>query len=113
MNVLPLLESAGTEGSMWPMLLIYAALFGFMYFVLIRPQRKRQKETEMLQKSIEVGDPVLLTSGMYGKIVDAVNDILVIELGTNKSVRVPMQRSAVVSKAEPDMSIAKSSSDDE
>lgn len=110
MNLLPLLTSSSSEGSFWPMLLIYAALFGFMYFVLIRPQRKRQKETDMLQKSIEVGDPVLLSSGLYGKVVDAVNDVLVVELGTNKSVRVPVQRGSVVSKSEPDMSIAKDSS---
>ena len=93
-----------------PMLfVVWGAMFLFMWFVLIRPQRKRQKETEQLQRSIEVGDPVLLTSGLYGKVVDTVNDVLIVELGTNKSVRVPVQRNAVVGKSEPDLSIVKDS----
>lgn len=106
MNLIPLL--AADPAAFNPMLLVvWGAMFAFMWFVLIRPQRKRQKETDQLQKSIEVGDAVLLTSGFYGKVVDSVNNVLIIELGTNKSVRVPIQRSAVVSKAEPDLSIVK------
>lgn len=107
MTILPMLTT-GAETAFNPMLLVvWGAMFLFMWFVLIRPQRKRQKETEQLQKSIEVGDPVVLTSGMYGKVVDTVNNVLIIELGTNKSVRVPVQRSAVVGKSEPDLSIVK------
>lgn len=108
MNLLPLLTTAGadaTGGGL--MLIVWVAMFAFMWFVLIRPQRKRQKETEQLQRSIEVGDPVVLTSGLYGKVVDTVNDVLIVELGTNKSVRVPVQRAAVVGKSEPDLSIVK------
>jgi len=107
MNVLPLLAADAGATSSYMMLLVWGAMFAFMWFVLIRPQRKRQKETEQLQRSIEVGDPVVMTSGMYGKVVDTVNDVLIIELGTNKSVRVPVQRSAIVSKSEPDLSIVK------
>lgn len=107
MNVLPILAADAGATSSYMMLLVWGAMFAFMWFVLIRPQRKRQKETEQLQRSIEVGDPVVLTSGMYGKVVDTVNDVLIIELGTNKSVRVPVQRNAVVSKSEPDLSIVK------
>ena len=110
MYTLPLLTaSADATGSPYTMLLVWGAMFAFMWFFLIRPQRKKQKETDQLQRSIEVGDSVLLTSGIYGKVVDSVNNVLIIELGTNKSVRVPIQRSAVVSKAEPDLSIAKDS----
>jgi len=107
MYFLPLLAATTQKGSMLPTLLIYGALFAFMWFVLIRPQRKKQKETEMLQNALKVGDPVLLNSGMYGKIVDIVNNVIILELGTNKSVRVPVQRAGVISIAEPDLSIVK------
>lgn len=114
MNLVPLLADAGEVGAFNPtILLVWGAMFAFMWFVLIRPQRKRQKETDLLQKSIEVGDPVLLTSGMFGKVVDTVNDVLIVELGTNKSVRVPVQRAAVVGKSAPDLSIVKESSSEE
>ena len=52
-----------------PLVLIFAA----MYFLLLRPQRKRQKETANLQKSIAEGDEVVLNSGIYG-FVSAVED---------------------------------------
>ena len=115
MNVLPLLTSgaAGSGQAPWTLFLIYGALFAFMWFVLIRPQRRRQREAEVLQSSVEVGDPVLLAGGLYGKVVDTVNDVLIVELGTNKSVRVPVQRTAVLSKAEPDLSIVKDTEDED
>ena len=52
-----------------PLVLIFAA----MYFLLLRPQRKRQKETANLQKGIAEGDEVALNSGIYG-FVSAVED---------------------------------------
>ena len=52
-----------------PLVLIFAA----MYFLLLRPQRKRQKETANLQKGIAEGDEVVLNSGLYG-LVSAVED---------------------------------------
>lgn len=108
MNLITILTTGtGDAPSLLPTLLIYGALFAFMWFVLIRPQRKRQKETQSLQSAIKNGDSVLLSSGMYGKVVDTVNDVLIIELGTNKSVRVPVLRSGVSSIAEPDLSIVK------
>lgn len=44
-----------------------------MYFLLIRPQRKRQKETTEIQKSIAVGDEVVLNSGILG-FISAIDD---------------------------------------
>lgn len=113
MNYLPFLAETSDSPSILPTLLIYGALFAFMWFVLIRPQRKKQKEAQSLQSSISVGDSVLLHSGMYGKVVDTVNDVLIIELGTNKSVRVPVLRSGVSSKGEPDLSIVKETEEEE
>ena len=49
-------------------LVLLGGLFLFMYFVIIRPQRKRQKEHESLTAALAKGDEVVLNSGMLGKI---------------------------------------------
>jgi len=107
-NFLPLLgQTTEQTGSPLFLIVIYGGLFAFMWFILIRPQRKRQKETEAMQNQIAIGDSVLTNGGMYGKVVDIVNDLLILEFGTNKSVRVPVKRAAIAGKEEPDMSINK------
>ena len=69
---------------MLPLVLIFAA----MYFLLLRPQRKRQKETAALQSSIAEGDEVILNSGMYGFVSAVEDDLLWIEIAEKVEVRV-------------------------
>ncbi len=104
MNYITLLQaSAGQTQSPWIMVGIWVVMIAFMYFVLIRPQRKRQKELQLLQNSIQVGDNVLLNSGMFGKVVDTSNNgIFIVELGLTKSVRVPIQKVAISGKVDND-----------
>ena len=66
MTVTIFLQSAGT-GSMLPYLL---AMFAIMYFFMIRPQIKRQKNEKKFQTSIKKGDKVITTSGIHGKIIE-------------------------------------------
>ncbi len=100
MNYITLLT--GTGAGTIPMIAIWVVMIAFMYFILIRPQRKRQKELQAPQNSIEVGDTVVLNSGIYGKIVDKKGHIVVIELGINKGVRVPVEKSYILNKVDPD-----------
>ena len=85
------------------MLGIYAIFIVILYFVMIRPQRKRQKQTETMQNNVKIGDWVLLNSGMYGKVVNVVNDCLIIEFGTNKNIMIPVLRSQIAGVEEPDL----------
>ena len=97
-----LLDAATTEqgiGGMLPLLAVYAIFFVILYFVLIRPQRKRQKETTNMQNAIVNGDWVLLNNGMYGKVVNVVNDNLMVEFGTNRSIIIPVRRDQVLAAA--------------
>ncbi|MFM9084180.1 MAG: preprotein translocase subunit YajC [Actinomycetota bacterium] len=57
-------QAAG--GSGWFSLVFFGAIFAAMYFLLLRPQRKRLKETQALQAAIVEGDKVLLNSGISG-----------------------------------------------
>lgn len=115
MNLLPLLTSDGSQGGqgLISIVIMYVALFGILYFLMIRPQRKKQKETQNMQSAVEIGDSVLTVGGLYGTVVDEVNDVIIVELGLNKSVRVPVLRSSIASVAEPDLTINNDEDDDE
>ena len=64
-------------------LLIVAA-----YFLMIRPQRRRQKATQELQRQIEIGDEVMTTSGVYGFVTGFDGDIAWLEVDDNVQLRV-------------------------
>lgn len=74
-------------------IVVFAAL---MYFLAIRPQKKEQKKQQELLDSMEVDDCVLTTSGFYGVIIDITDDTVIVEFGSNKNCRIPMQKSAIV-----------------
>ena len=81
----------------------YIVIFGvFIYFVIIRPQRKEAKKTQAMLSSMEVGDSVVTTSGFYGVIIDITDEDVIVEFGSNKNCRIPMKKSAIaqIEKAE-------------
>ena len=99
---------AGTGGAGLLITVGYMVVFfGIMWFLIIRPQKKKEKEVAQMQDSIKVGDQVLLQSGIYGKVVDIVNDLFIIELGLNKSVRIPVKKMAVAGVQAPNLAIGK------
>ena len=84
-------------------IVIYIVFFAaLIYFTSIRPQKKeRQKQQEMLS-SIAVGDTILTTSGFYGVIIDMTDDTVIVEFGSNKNCRIPMQKAAIVQVEKPE-----------
>jgi len=74
-------------------IVMFGGLFVFMYFFIIRPQRKRQKEHQNLVTALAKGDEVVLTSGMIGKIVKIDENYVVIETGNN--IELKFQKVAV------------------
>ena len=101
--------TASTGGMLMSTVLYLGFFFVIMYFLIIRPQKKRDKQVADMQSSIKVGDEVLLNTGIYGKVVDIINDLFIIELGLNKSVRIPVKQVAVAAVAAPNLTIAKAS----
>ena len=77
-------------------------LFGFVYFFMIRPQQKEQKQKKAMLSQVEVGDTVLTTSGFYGTIIDLSDDMVIVEFGNNKNCRIPMQRAAISAIEKPE-----------
>ncbi|HLR34199.1 MAG TPA: preprotein translocase subunit YajC [Tissierellales bacterium] len=61
------------------------ALIAMMYFLMIRPQKKKEKERSEMLGSLKVGDEILTIGGIYGKIVVLKEDMLTIEVGKGKT----------------------------
>ena len=80
---------------------VMLVFFGAMYFIAIRPQRKQEKEQREMLATMQVGDTVLTTSGFYGVVIDITEDTVIVEFGSNKNCRIPMQKSAVVQLEHP------------
>ncbi|MCR5304272.1 MAG: preprotein translocase subunit YajC [Lachnospiraceae bacterium] len=90
----------GTGGSL--ILIVYfVVIVGFMYFVMIRPQKKEQKRLSAMLSALEEGDAVLTTSGFYGVVKSISDDTVIVEFGSNKNCRIPMQKSAIVQVEKP------------
>jgi preprotein translocase subunit YajC len=80
----------GSLGSMLPLVLMFVVL----YFVMIRPQMKRQKEAKAMIDALAKGDEVVTSGGMLGKISKLGESFLSIEIASG--VEIQVQRSAVV-----------------
>ncbi len=113
MNIL-LTEAQATNptGGIIYMVVWLAVIFGFMYFVMIRPQKKEQKEKAAMLSDLAVGDTILTTSGFYGTVIDIADDMVIVEFGNNKNCRIPMQKAAIVAVEKPEDAAKDNASDD-
>ena len=81
------------DGS-WTMLLMLAGLFVVMYFVMIRPQKKQEKEQNDMRNNLAVGDEITTIGGIVGTIVDVKENNIVIETSADQ-VRIELAKWAV------------------
>jgi preprotein translocase subunit YajC len=96
-------SSTKPSSSSYTFILIIVVLFGLMYFVMIRPQRNRQRQAMQTQQQAEVGSRIRTTAGMYGTIISSDGDNVVVEFAPG--VQIKMMRRAimgVVPDEEPD-----------
>ena len=89
-----ILANANVGGTVG-MLVWLVVLFGIMYFLMIRPQKKEQKKKDLMLNEVATGDTVLTTSGFYGTVIDIEDDTVIVEFGNNKNCRIPMQKAAI------------------
>ncbi len=92
-------STAAGEGSwllilvqLLPILLVVVA----MYFILIRPQKKREKETQKMRNNVQVGDEITTSGGIIGRVVSLREDTVVIETGSDRS-KIRIKRWAIQS----------------
>ncbi len=70
------------------MLVFLVVIFGMFYFVMIRPQRKRQKEHEQMMRELQKGDKVVTAGGIFGTIESLSEDSIVIKVEGGTTLRV-------------------------
>ena len=83
--------------------IVLVAFIAIMYFLLIRPQKKKEKTIQNMRNNLQVGDEIITIGGICGKIVKTKDESIVIQVGADK-VKFEMMRwsvSAVVSSAKP------------
>jgi preprotein translocase subunit YajC len=93
-------ETTQSTGSGLASLLPLILIFVVMYFLLLRPQRKRQKEAAALQSAIQVNDSVLLTNGIIGVVTGIEDRYLWVEIA--EGVQVQVMKGSVGSRVNMD-----------
>ncbi len=83
-------------GSIWPMIIFLVAIFAVMYFLMIRPRQKQQKEHDVLTKEVRVGDKVIIAGGIYGQIESLGEDTVLLKIESGATMRVA--RSSILGK---------------
>jgi len=103
-----LLEATNSGGSPLSLLILPLMMVG-MYFLLIRPQRRRMKEQSSMQSSLTEGDEIITTSGIYGFITGFDGDIVWIEIDDTVQIRVA--KAAIQKKVDTSGNSSKTAAD--
>ena len=94
-----LLQGSPGGGSILTLLLPWVLIFGIFYFLVIRPQQRRQKQQQMerdqLLKALKPGDKVITTGGIYGTIVQVKEKDDTVQLRVAQSVSIEILRSSI------------------
>lgn len=99
MSTLALLAANG-QGSTFGALLPIVAIFLIFYFIVFRPQRKRQKVLQEMLKNLRNGDKVITSGGIYGIVAGMKDDR--VHLRVADQVKIEISRTAIVSKQTED-----------
>ena len=88
------MEGLGT----WGMVIFLVAIFALMYFLMIRPRQKQQKQHEEMTKELRVRDKVIIAGGIYGQIESLGEDTVILKIESGATMRVA--RSSILGKQE-------------
>jgi preprotein translocase subunit YajC len=85
-------------GSNWLMIVFLVAIFAIMYFLMIRPRQKQQKEHEAMMAELRPGDRVIMAGGIYGQIESLGEDTAIIKIESGATMKVA--RNSILGKQE-------------
>ena len=109
LDAAPAATGTATGMEAWSMPIMLVVFIAAMYFFMIRPQQKETKQKNAMMSSLAVGDTVLTTSGFYGVVIDIAEDTVIVEFGSNKNCRIPMQKAAISAVEKPEDAVEKES----
>ena len=82
----------------WLMVIFLVGIFAVMYFLMIRPRQKQQKQHEEMEKELRVGEKVIIAGGIYGQIERLGEDTVILKVESGATMRVA--RSSILGKQE-------------
>ncbi|MCG8540723.1 MAG: preprotein translocase subunit YajC [Clostridia bacterium] len=80
-------------------LIMMVVFFGIFYFLLIRPQQKKNKEIQKMRSELQIGDNIITIGGVHGKVLSIKDEVMTIEVGADKT-KLQVSKWAVGSKQE-------------
>ena len=97
MNLLTVFMAAQGGGD-YSFLIMMVAILAIMYFFMISPQNKNQKEIQNFRKNLEVGQSVITAGGIYGKIKEIEDNAVVVEIAP--SVKIKVDKNSIYADAQ-------------
>ena len=97
MNLM-IMTAQAAGGSNGSFLIMMVAIFAIMYFFMIRPQNKKQKEINNFRKNLEVGQSVVTAGGIYGKIKEIEDTTVIVEIASG--VKIKIDRNSIFADAQ-------------
>jgi len=82
----------------WWMVIFLVGIFAVMYFLMIRPRQKQQKQHEEMMKELRVGEKVIIAGGIYGQIESLGEDTVILKIESGATMRVA--RGSILGKQE-------------
>ncbi len=84
----------GAAGQWWTMPLMLVIFVGAMYFFMIRPQKKQEKQIADMRNSLMIGDEITTNGGIIGRVVHIKDDIVTIETGADR-IKIKVRKWAI------------------
>jgi len=95
MSFMPFLQASSTQGSILMPIVTFGLVFVIFYFFIIRPQNKKQKDTEKMISAVKKGDKVITIGGVHGEVTSTKEQTLIVKVDEN--CKIEFSRSAIAS----------------
>ncbi len=95
MSFMPLLQGGAAQGSVFMPIVTFGLVFVIFYFFIIRPQNKKQKDTEKMISALKKGDKIITIGGIHGEVTSAKEQTVIVRV--DDSCKLEFSRSAIAS----------------
>jgi preprotein translocase subunit YajC len=96
MNFIPFLQqTASTQGSIFMPIITFGLVFVIFYFFIIRPQNKKQKQTEKMISAVKKGDKIITIGGVHGEVTSTKEQTVIVKV--DEECKIEFSRSAIAS----------------
>ena len=95
MSFMPFLQASSTQGSILMPIVTFGLVFVIFYFFIIRPQNKKQKDTEKMISAVKKGDKVITIGGVHGEVTSTKEQTVIVKVDEN--CKIEFSRSAISS----------------